>query len=120
MLIKGYAEEYFICRNSIYYTFHVYGNGGGAANEAGNMQGLEGAQSFDEALVYAVALLDKKFTGYQLDFINIARQHFLSIASFFFGQGNIQGGSEFTNLAKDERKMLEIFRVNKSEEIFFI
>lgn len=77
MLIKGYAEEYFICRNSIYYTFHVYGNGGGAANEAGNMQGLEGAESFGEALVYAVALLDKKFTGYQLDFINIAQQHFL-------------------------------------------
>lgn len=38
IIINGYAEKYFICRNSIYYTFHVYGNGGGSNNEAGNMK----------------------------------------------------------------------------------
>lgn len=119
ILIKGYAEDYFLCRNSIYYTFHVGGNGGGAANEAGNMQGLENARSLDEALVYAVNLLDKKYTGSQSDFINIARQHFLSIASFFWGKGNPEAGLEFSNIAGDEQRMFAILRVDKRDEISF-
>lgn len=119
ILIRGYAEDYFVCRNSIYYTFHVDGNGGGAANEAGNMQGLENASSLDEALVYAVNLLDKKYTGNQSDFINIARQHFLSIASFFWGKGNSEAGLEFSNIAGDEQRMFEILRVDERDELSF-
>lgn len=107
IIINGYAEKYFICRNSIYYTFHVYGNGGGSNNEAGNIWGLETSSSFDEALSYAVALLDKNYEGNEEDWINIVQQHFLSIASFFFGQGNSAGALEFIALTKDTSRMLE-------------
>ena len=119
ILIRGYAEDYFVCRNSIYYTFHVDGNGGGAANEAGNMQGLENTSSLDEALVYAVNLLDKNYSGDQSDFINIARQHFLSIASFFWGQGNPEAGLAFSNLARDKQRMLEILCYAGGDTISF-
>lgn len=119
VLIKGYAEEYFICRNSIYYTFHVAENGGGAANEAGNMRGLESAVSYEEAREYAIALLDKNYIGGKRDFINIARQHFLSIASFFEGQGKLQMGRKFINLAKSEEEMLKALCVKERKEIIF-
>lgn len=118
MLITGYAEAYFICRNSIYYTFHVAGNGGGADGEAEKIRNLECAANFDDALGCAVNLLDKNYCGNKEDFLNIARQHFLSIASLFDAMGNRGIGNKFKVLANKDEEMLRAFKIEESEVIY--
>lgn len=101
IIIEGYAKRYFICRNSIYYTFHLYGNGGGANHEAKSIASLESVPdvaadadlredaTLKQAYQHAVSLLDTNYVEEVLDEYKtvVAQQHFLSIASFFQAQG---------------------------------
>jgi len=128
MMIKGYAEAYFICRNSIYYSFHTYGNGGGANDEADSIASLEnvpdvaaGADlredpTLKQAYMYAIALLDinhideEDDEAYE-DMTPILKQHFLSIASFFASQGKNGLKNKFMQVAQDSDLMTEIMEV---------
>ncbi len=125
IIIEGYAKRYFICRNSIYYTFHLYGNGGGANHEANSIASLESVldvaddadlrnnTTLNQACEYAVALLDNKHVddendeNYE-DMTPIAQQHFLSIASFFQAQGKNRLSNIFSQVAQDPELMEEI------------
>lgn len=119
ILISGFAEKYFFCRNSIYNTYHVAGNGGGASNEAGNIESLLEAGDEDTALEFAVALLDKNFEGTKEYFIRIAQQHFLSIASLFEGRGEDEKAAVFRGYAGNEEEMLRVIKVDETDSITF-